>query len=146
MRIGSTSYDGADEELPLVSTSNNAIILVGSVTGPASELLIERTGVAEVHARPSTRAHWRKHSSQFDVLRAERMLPCLLADPLKIVQGKDHRILVLVENFDDAKYLAVAVKCLAEKSEAWISTMFPFKKSEFNDRGWVKKGLLYERK
>jgi hypothetical protein len=105
---------------------------------------MDRSGVTDVRTVPNVRDHWRRdHAGQFVIDRAEGMMASVLDDPLKVVQAKKDSTLLFVGDFTETSYLVIPVKCLPV--ELWVGTMFTFKKSDFDNRGWVKKGILYER-
>ena len=111
--------------------------------GRAAAILAERTCAASISVAPSVQDHWRLHAGQFDVNEAERIMPGVLNDPLRIVQGRKPKTIVFIGSLDARHYLLIPVKCL--DNEAWIETMYMEAKERFDKHKWVRDGVLYER-
>lgn len=111
--------------------------------GDAPSRVVRAAGVREVYVADAVVAHYRGHTDQFDVARAESMLPNVLDDPLMVVQGRKAGTAVFVERFDDDHYLLVPVKRLA--GELWIETVYIDRVARFHRRVWTT-NRLYERR
>jgi hypothetical protein len=119
------------------------IRLIGRCGGHLTAIIAARSRVRDVYASTSVTAHYRQHARQFDIERAEVLLPGIFADPLAIYQGKKESTLVFVEQFDEAYYLLVPLKCLPQ--ELWLETLYIEEQRRFRRRPWVRKGMLYRR-
>jgi len=127
-----------------VSASLRPARFVGAARGRFGELLEERSGTRVVRVVPAVVEHYRKHAGQFDLRRAEALLPTVLADPLKVVQGKKATTLVAVGEYDAEHYLVVPVKSLP--GENWLETLYIDRKQKFEDRKWVVGGMIFKRR
>lgn len=127
-----------------VSESLRPARFVGAARGRFGELLEERSGTRVVRVVPAVVEHYRKHAGQFDLRRAEALLPTVLADPLKVVQGKKATTLVAVGEYDAEHYLVVPVKSLP--GENWLETLYIDRKQKFEDRKWVVGGMIFKRR
>lgn len=102
-----------------------------------------RSGVREVYVVEDSEEHYREHEGEFDLERAEMLLPGILANPLRIHRDKKPSCLIFSGEFDARYFLLVPVKCLP--GEMWLQTLYICEKRNFLKRGWVKAGCLYVR-
>lgn len=116
---------------------------IGQYGDHLADIIALHSNVREVYVSVSVTAHYRRHARQFDIERAEALLPDLFADPLAIYQGKKGSTLVFIEQFDEARYLLVPLKCLPE--ELWLETLYIEDQQRFQRRPWTRNGMLYRR-
>lgn len=119
--------------------------LVGVCGEHLAHIVGPRAEVREVYVVEGTTSHyWGKHHAHLDMAHAEALLPGVLADPLFVCQGKKATTLNFVGEFDERHYLIAPIKALP--GELWLQTLFIDEKAKFATRGWVKRGLLYEKR
>ncbi len=115
-----------------------------AVCGPCiGHIVHPRSGVREVYVVDGSVDHYREHEDEFDLERAEALLPYILVDPLRIHQDKKPSCLIFAGEFDTRYFLLVPVKCLP--GEMWLQTLYICEKRDFLKRKWVKTGCLYVR-
>ena len=120
-------------------------IYVGSADGDFGDILSSRTGgTKDVHTIPGTTVHIQSHSQQFDVDKAQSLLPEIIKDPLYVIQGTKQATSVAVGEYDSEHFLIIPIKSLP--NENWVETMMITNKKRFLRRKWVKDGMLYEKK
>ncbi len=97
-----------------------------------------------IHVTDGVIQHYReRHAGQFDFSIAEAMLPNVLSDPFRLYQGQKQKTIVFIEVFREQYFLLVPVKCTSHMM--WQETLYVVRQDEFESRGWVRRGLLYER-
>ena len=95
--------------------------LVGSISRNVQLTLSKRvtTGscrVRQVYTVPETVEHYHtRHSHEFDVEKAEELLPTVLARPLYVFVGKKSKSVTFVGEFDDEHYLMIPIKVLTHE-------------------------------
>lgn len=87
--------------------------------------------------------HYWEHEGEFDVAIAERALPDVIRDPLRIHQDKKPSCLVFVGEYNPRYFLIACIKCLPE--ELWLQTLYICEKHNFLKRKWVKASCIYVR-
>ncbi len=118
--------------------------LVGHIGEIVAHLIPTHCGVRAVHVTPGVMAHYReKHGTQMNVTYAERMLPAILADPLRVYQGQKQKSLVFVEQYNERFLLIVPIKC--GFGHIWQETLYKAGVTSFFERGWVRNSCLYVR-
>ncbi|NLE76517.1 MAG: hypothetical protein GX605_07165, partial [Chloroflexi bacterium] len=117
--------------------------LVGTLGAHLDAVVGDRTTAREVLAAPETERHYReRHEGQFDMAKAEALIPSVLASPRFVYQGKKASTLVFVGDYAPDRYLLVPVKALP--GALWLESVYVDSKSKFHRRGWTKKGPLYQ--
>lgn len=118
--------------------------LVGQCGDQLRDLIGKLAGVRSVYVSEETVRHYvEKHSSQFDVARAEGMLSQLIADPLFVYQGRKKSSLLFIGSFDEGHYLVAPIKTLP--GELWQESLYIDEIEKFRRRKWVQEGLLYNK-
>lgn len=103
-----------------------------------------RTGVRDVYVVPGSVKHYRQiHAGEYDVARAESLVPQVLADPLALYQGNKPSTVVIIGEYDTRHYLVVPIKELP--GELWQESLYIAEMKGFRRRGWVQRGLLLKK-
>lgn len=120
-----------------------SIRAVGTIGPAIVQVVGQRTTAREVHVAAAVQQHYRDHSRQLNIDRAEAILTDVLASPRAIYAGNKANSLILTEDWDEAHILAVVVKVLT--SEMWLETLYVTGTERFERRVWAKVGPLYQR-
>ncbi|HET7035947.1 MAG TPA: hypothetical protein VFI42_09730 [Thermomicrobiaceae bacterium] len=116
---------------------------LGRINDRLAALIAERTSARMVRVSARVERHYREHASEFDMARAEAMLPTMIADPRAVYVGRKLNSLVFVDDWDTAYLLAASIKALP--GELWLETLYVTRTQRFLRRRWTQHGPLYVR-